>query len=104
MTTHERLELLRFADLKRLGVCRDRATLRRWLKAKTDPFPAPLILSGNAIAWRAAEVSAWLDRRPRGAAPQRRHLEAERRAAEAVPAAPAAPAKRRRRANLEVVR
>jgi predicted DNA-binding transcriptional regulator AlpA len=81
MITHvERLELLRFSDLKRLGVVRDRATLRRWLKAKTDPFPSAIVLSGNSIAWRAAEVSAWLDRRPRGAAPQPRHLEAERRA------------------------
>lgn len=81
MTTHfELLELLRFADLKLLGVVRDRATLRRWLKAKTDPFPAPLVLSGNSIAWRAAEVRAWLDRRPRGAAPQPRHIHEECRA------------------------
>ncbi len=83
MTTNERLALLRFADLKKLGIVRDRATLRRWVKAKTDPFPEPLILSGNAIAWRESEVDAWVDRRPRGSAPQPRHREAERRATEA---------------------
>jgi predicted DNA-binding transcriptional regulator AlpA len=103
--TQESLELLRFADLKRLGVCRDRATLRRWLKAKTDPFPSAIILSGNAIAWRAAEVRDWLDRRPRGPAPQPRHLEAERRAAEAdeTVAKPAAAPARRRARHLETV-
>jgi hypothetical protein len=75
-------ELWRFGDLQALGICADRQTMRRWQRAETDPFPQPLVLSGNSIAWRAAEVRAWLDRRPRGAAPQPNHL-AARRAAEA---------------------
>jgi len=83
MSSHvDQLELLRFCDLKRLGVVRDRATLRRWLKAESDPFPPALVLSGNSVAWRSAEVRDWLDRRPRGAAPQHRHLKAKRGATE----------------------
>lgn len=70
-------ELWRFADLERLGIVHDRATLRRWMKLATDPFPSPMVMSPNSIAWRAYEVRAWLDRRPRGAAPQPRHREAE---------------------------
>jgi predicted DNA-binding transcriptional regulator AlpA len=67
--------------LKTIGIVEDRATLRRWMRAQgEDPFPHPIILSGNSVAWVAAEVCAWLDRRPRGSAPQPRRLEAERRA------------------------
>jgi predicted DNA-binding transcriptional regulator AlpA len=76
-------ELLRFRDLKALGIVEDRATLRRWMNPKgDDPFPSPIVLSGNSVAWVTLEVRAWLDRRPRGVAPQPRHKEAERRAAE----------------------
>jgi hypothetical protein len=71
-------ELWRFSDLQALGICADRQTMRRWQRAETDPFPQPLVLSGNSIAWRAQEVRAWLDRRPRGPAPQPNHIAAER--------------------------
>jgi predicted DNA-binding transcriptional regulator AlpA len=77
--TRER-DLWRFCDLKALGIVEDRATLRRRMKSDTDPFPAPILLSRNAVAWVSDEVRAWLKRRPRGAAPQPRHIEAERRA------------------------
>jgi predicted DNA-binding transcriptional regulator AlpA len=69
-------ELWKFSHLKMLGVVDDRATLRRWIASQN--FPEPLILSGNSVAWIAAEVRAWLATRPRGKAPQpvRAHGEA----------------------------
>jgi predicted DNA-binding transcriptional regulator AlpA len=75
-------ELWRFAHLQRLGIVDDRATLRRWMKLAIDPFPSPMVMSPNSIAWRADQVRAWLDRRPRGPAPQPRHREAEERRAQ----------------------
>src|SRR5271166_2174356 len=70
-------ELLRFRDLKALGIVEDRATLRRWMRTQNeDPFPTPIVLSGRVTS----EVRLWLDRRPRGRAPQPNHLAAERRA------------------------
>jgi predicted DNA-binding transcriptional regulator AlpA len=75
-------KLWRFAHLQRLGIVDDRATLRRWMKLAIDPFPSPMVMSPNSIAWRADEVRAWLDRRPRGPAPQPRHREAEARRAQ----------------------
>ena len=72
-------ELLRFRDLKALGIVEDRATLRRRMGTQNeDPFPGSVILSPNSVAWVTSEVRAWLDRRPRGVAPQPRHLAAER--------------------------
>lgn len=73
--------LWRFRDLKAKGIVTDRATLRRWMKSADDPFPSPIVLSANAVAWVAEEVRAWLKRRPRGPAPQPRHREAEERRA-----------------------
>lgn len=72
--------LWRFRDLKAKGIVTDRATLRRWMKSADDPFPPPIVLSANAVAWVAEEVRTWLKRRPRGPAPQPRRKEAERRA------------------------
>jgi predicted DNA-binding transcriptional regulator AlpA len=74
----------RYSDLERLGIVQDRATLRRWMKADDDPFPAGKVLSANSVAWVADEVRVWLDRRPRGPAPQPRHIETERSAREAT--------------------
>jgi predicted DNA-binding transcriptional regulator AlpA len=61
-------ELWKFSHLKLLGYVDDRATCRRLMAS--SGFPKPLILSANSIAWVAAEVRAWLENRPRGAAPQ----------------------------------
>jgi predicted DNA-binding transcriptional regulator AlpA len=80
MADTEAQTLWRFRDLKAKGVVTDRATLRRWMKSLDDPFPSPIVLSANSIAWRASEVREWLDNRPRGPAPQPRHQAAERRA------------------------
>lgn len=65
----------RFRDLERLGIVHDRATLRRWMRVALDPFPQPIVMSANSIAWSAGEVRQWLERRRRGPAPQPRHIE-----------------------------
>lgn len=40
-------------------------TLYRWMARENDPFPQPIRLGENSIAWRASDVEAWLDRRPK---------------------------------------
>jgi predicted DNA-binding transcriptional regulator AlpA len=80
MADTEAQTLWRFRDLKAKGIVTDRATLRRWMKSPDDPFPSPIVLSANSIAWRASEICEWLDNRSRGPAPQPRHQEVERRA------------------------
>jgi hypothetical protein len=79
MTEHEAIkarELWRFADLKTLGICADRSTLRRWIAV--EGFPTAIILSANAVAWRVDEVKAgWpivlaVPRRSRRASARRR--------------------------------
>jgi predicted DNA-binding transcriptional regulator AlpA len=57
------LTLLRFRDLKAVGIVNNRMTLARWMKREIDPFPRPLRLSEAIIAWRASDISAWLERR-----------------------------------------
>lgn len=65
--------LLRFPDLVARGVVTNRMTLRRWmaLPFDEDPFPQPIVLGKNSIAWRAEDVSAWLDRRQKRGAEAR---------------------------------
>jgi hypothetical protein len=43
-------EWWRFRDLHTLGIVDDRATLRRRMKSKTDPFPPPIVMSANSVA------------------------------------------------------
>jgi predicted DNA-binding transcriptional regulator AlpA len=68
-------ELWRFRELKLLGYVADRATARR--RMDKEGFPQPIVLSGNAIAWVASEVIAWVASRPRGSAPQPHRAKAE---------------------------
>ena len=37
-----------------------RATI--WRRVRANEFPAPVCLGANRIAWREAEVTAWIDR------------------------------------------
>jgi predicted DNA-binding transcriptional regulator AlpA len=55
--------VLRYRDLLTAGVVRNRTTLMRWMRREDDPFPQPLRLGENTLAWRAIDVEAWLDRR-----------------------------------------
>jgi predicted DNA-binding transcriptional regulator AlpA len=76
--------LWRFCDLRALGYVEDRSTLRRWMKSGVDPFPEPILLTRNTLAWHADEVRAWIERRPRGLAHDRRPGVAEHAQAEGV--------------------
>ena len=38
-----------------------RATI--WRRTRNEGFPAPVHLGGNRIAWREAEVNAWIEDR-----------------------------------------
>ena len=53
-------ELLRFPDLKRVGV-RNHTTLRRW--QDTQAFPLGRLLGPNTRVWTVSEVEAWWDSR-----------------------------------------
>ena len=57
------LLLLRFPDLVARGIVTNRMTLRRWMSREYDPFPKPVRLGVNSIAWRAEDVAAWIERR-----------------------------------------
>ena len=52
------LELLRFKDLRRLGVVSSWPQLRRMQECYG--FPAGILLGPNSRAWRAADIEAWL--------------------------------------------
>jgi predicted DNA-binding transcriptional regulator AlpA len=51
-------ELLRFKDLRRLGVVSSWAQLK--FMQKKYGFPAGLLLGANSRAWRASEIEQWL--------------------------------------------
>jgi len=55
------MQYLRFADLKRAGIVRNRTTLYRWIR--DYGFPAGIMLGPNTRAWPAHEVDAWLEAR-----------------------------------------
>lgn len=56
------LYLLRYWDLKSRNIVTNRMTLSRWMRRARDPFPATLRLGPNTVAWRVADVEAWLAR------------------------------------------
>ena len=55
-------QLLRFRDLRRLGVVSSWPQLR--YMQENYGFPVGLLLGANSRAWRASEVEQWLDCRP----------------------------------------
>jgi len=57
------MKLVKFSGLKEQGVFNNRMTLARAMQRKDDPFPAPLQLGANTVAWRVDDVEAWLERR-----------------------------------------
>ena len=58
---------LRYADLERLGIVRNRVTLSNWIRDRG--FPAGQLTGPNSRTWDEAEVEAWLDSRPTGPKP-----------------------------------
>ena len=57
------LLLLRYPDLVAKRIVTNRMTLRRWMERQVDPFPQPVRLGNNTIAWKAVDVAAWIERR-----------------------------------------
>jgi prophage regulatory protein len=62
------MKLLRFTDLRQLGIVKNRVTLSRWLRS--GGFPRPVRLGPNSVAWREEEIKAWLDSRSREKRPE----------------------------------
>jgi predicted DNA-binding transcriptional regulator AlpA len=62
------LELLRFKDLRRLGVVSSWPQLRRM--QEFENFPSGFLLGPNSRAWRVADVEEWLGKRPSAPSPQ----------------------------------
>jgi predicted DNA-binding transcriptional regulator AlpA len=54
---------LRFRDLKRMGVCSNWQTLKRW--TEKEGFPSGIKI-GNTRLWPLSEVNAWLQSRRDG--------------------------------------
>jgi predicted DNA-binding transcriptional regulator AlpA len=53
--------LLRFADLKKMGIVSNWQTLGRWIR--DEGFPAGIKLGPNTRAWRKDWVMDWLTTR-----------------------------------------
>lgn len=56
--------LFRFRDLMEMKIVGNRMTLGRWI-ARGD-FPKGIKIGPNSIAWKAADIQAWLERRSGG--------------------------------------
>jgi predicted DNA-binding transcriptional regulator AlpA len=63
MVTYDNLHVLRYRDFVERNIVGNRTTLRRWMTRDDDPFPQPIRLGPNTIAWSRALVEAWLQRR-----------------------------------------
>jgi prophage regulatory protein len=62
MSSNESGRLLRTADVLRLtGLSR----VGVWRGVRSGDFPAPVKIGERAIAWREADVHAWIATRPR---------------------------------------
>jgi predicted DNA-binding transcriptional regulator AlpA len=62
------LELLRFKDLRRLGVVSSWPQLK-YMQEKYG-FPSGFLLGANTRAWRVADVESWLAERPTEPSPR----------------------------------
>jgi predicted DNA-binding transcriptional regulator AlpA len=58
--------LLRFADLKALGIVKNRVTLSRWVQGQG--FPSGFLIGANTRVWRESDIEQWLAERERSAA------------------------------------
>jgi predicted DNA-binding transcriptional regulator AlpA len=53
---------LRYADLERLGIVRNRASLGNWIKQRG--FPRGQLTGPNSRTWSEREIEDWLASRP----------------------------------------
>ncbi len=54
--------LLRFSDLKAMGVVRNWPTLKRWIES--EKFPPGIMLGPNSRVWPKEQIAEWLAGRP----------------------------------------
>ena len=54
--------LLRFADLKAMGIVGNWPTLKRWIDS--EGFPPGRMLGKNTRAWTESEINEWIAGRP----------------------------------------
>ena len=87
-------KLLRYADLKAVGVVNNRVTLARLIKSQG--FPPGKLLGQNTRVWPETEVEAWLASRPVEREPDARE---QRFACKAKTSATKVTPKRKRRAR-----
>jgi predicted DNA-binding transcriptional regulator AlpA len=59
----DNLEVMRYRDLVERRIWNNRMSLRRAMLRVDDPFPRPIQLGPNSIAWRRRDVEEWLERR-----------------------------------------
>lgn len=59
------LEMMRYRDFVERRIWNNRMSLRRAMQRTDDPFPLPIHLGPNSLAWRRCDVEAWLERRAR---------------------------------------
>jgi predicted DNA-binding transcriptional regulator AlpA len=57
--------LLRYSDLEKRGIVRNRATLRRWIQK--EGFPSGTMLGPNTKVWTEEEIAAYIAERQRRA-------------------------------------
>jgi predicted DNA-binding transcriptional regulator AlpA len=55
----ERLRVVRYRDLVRLGLFSNRVTLARWIAA--GKFPPPIKLGPNIRCWRLKDIEGFLE-------------------------------------------
>ena len=60
-TTADNTFLIRYPGLKEREIITNRTTLAR--RIRHQGFPRPIRLGPNSVAWRLADVEAWLARR-----------------------------------------
>jgi len=76
------IQVLRFEDLKRAGICKDWSGLKYLIDR--CGFPPGFVLGARSRAWMADTVSAWLKARPKYSKPERLRGIARRNAARAA--------------------
>jgi predicted DNA-binding transcriptional regulator AlpA len=53
---------LRYADLERLGIVKNRVTLSNWIRDRG--FPRGQLTGPNSRTWSETQVLSWLENRP----------------------------------------
>ena len=60
----DNIAVIKYRGLEEKGLVNNRVTLKNWIDRppEKNPFPKPIHLSDNSVAWRVVDVEQWLDR------------------------------------------